>query len=709
MNHDQDIKRIIFLISFVLLVWIILVLRIIQIQIIDRGKYVEKAKIQYVQELKLAPRRGTIYDRNFDYLAMTKPIFSLGLDITSVKDPDYAAKKFADVLGGTKSYYYRQITNGNSFMWLKRNVADKAVHQLETFKLPGLRVIRELSRFYPKQKLAANAIGFTDIDLNGLSGIELTMNNTLTGTPGMAFYQKDATGKTLTELSSQIKEPKSGNDIVLTMDNAFQLIAQEELSYTISHYDAENGMVLITNPMNGEILAMAGIPTFDPNSAGDFPPNTWRNRIITDAIEPGSTIKPIFMSILLEEGLKKPDDMVFCENGKFKIYDNVVEDVEEYGWLTLRKVITKSSNIGMSKLALETDKDLLFRYLRDFGFGVIPGSDLAGEVAGELKNPVEWSRNTPLAISRGYEISVSPLQLAMAYGVIANGGRLLKPTFYYDEAEIEKKKLKKSSPVVLREVISKNTCDTLVSFLEEVVKDGTGARAAIPGVRVAGKTGTARKFDVERQAYSTNEYVASFIGFFPVENPTILIYIMIDKPKKEYLGGVVAASTFKRIAQRLLRTMEIEKSREVKKPILEIAEPTEEGDILLPNLVSKRFDVGKKILDQLGLDIKIANEGEIIVAQEPAAGTKIDTDTQVKLTLADIKKSKTNYTKVPKVVGLTIREAMNKFSIQNLQIVVQGSGRVVRQTPSPGEKIRIGARCIVECEPIVNLAEFESH
>ncbi len=707
MTHGNEIKRISFLLTLALLFWIILILWMAQLQLIDRGKYIQKAKSQYIMETKLASNRGNIYDRNAEYLAINRPALSVGVDVSKIKDPNYAAGKFAEILGGNQSYYLRQLTNGNHFIWLRRGIEDEIAPQFDSLKIEGIRIVNEMRRYYPHTRLAANLVGFTDVDLNGLSGIELTQDKLLRGHPGRAFRQKDALGKTFAGMSQSIQKPESGKNIIVTIDNTYQLFAEEELKYTINEHKAEGGIVIVTNPGTGEILAMAVSPSFDPNDAGNFPPGSWRNRSITDTFEPGSTFKPFFMSAILEEEIKNPDDIIFCENGKYKIYDREIEDVSGYGWLTLRKIIEKSSNIGMTKLAQEIKPDVIYQYARDFGFGVKTGIEIGGEVSGELKNTIEWSRSTPIALAMGYEVSATALQMAMAYGAVANGGKLLKPRIYLDDFVNNSSNGKNSKPKMIRQVISEETSKILCSMLEHVVDEGTGTHASIPGLRVAGKTGTARKYDVKKQGYSTKEFISSFIGFFPADNPQILITVIIDNPKKDYFGGIVSAPTFKRIAQRIYRTLEIDTGERIKVSPININQ-SQEIQIVMPDLTSKTIEVGKKILNGLGLDYHIENTGQIIANQIPVPGTKVEQNSLVRLTLKNMKKSNGKYTTVPKVVGLTIREALNKLTYENLNVIVQGSGRVVKQNPLAGERIRIGARCVIECEPTINLSEFRS-
>jgi cell division protein FtsI/penicillin-binding protein 2 len=714
MKYDKELNRIIFLVILTIIAPIFLIARMSQYQIFDRGKYLERAKDQYNSITELPPSRGTICDRQQNYLAVNRPVTSIGIDLNKVTNPEETAAKIADVLDRSRDYYYGLLTSGKNFAFLKRRSDKATLQRLKGSGVEGIREIPETMRVYPQRMATAHLVGFSDLDSRGLSGVELAKNSTLMGRPGYAFHVKDAKGSILTDLTNSIQQPEDGKNIMLTIDNTYQQFAMEELRFTINHFSAHSGIIIVTNPQTGELLALSIMPTFDPNQAGKFKIEAWRNRAITDAYEHGSTFKPIFMSAVLEEAIKKPDDIVFCENGKYKIYGEEIEDVHGYGWLTLRKIIAKSSNIGMSKIANEVKKDIIYRNCRDFGIGVKTGIELKGEVAGQLKNPVDWSNFTPMAFSMGYEVSATPLQMAMAYGVFANGGKLLKPLIYLGEYEGQAARPAHVEPVVIREFLSDSTRKTITSMLEEVVVDGTGKRAAIPGVRIAGKTGTCRKYNVEQQSYSSNEFMASFIGFFPVEDPQVLIYVMIDNPKDEYYGGIVAASTFKRLAQRIIRKMEIDSRAGFSPPKYAAQESgiqQEEQDdkmIRVPDLISKKADVGQKIVEENRLRIEFENDGDIIADQSPVPGTSVPQSAVVSVKMKKIDDSKGKYTTVPKVIGMTIREALNCLALENLHVIVQGSGRVVAQKPAAGSKIRVGAQCVIECAPLVDLADFRS-
>lgn len=672
----------------------------------------EKARNQYLYASELKPARGIIFDRKMRYLAINRNTWSIGVDVTKVVHPDSTAYHFSRLFNRSKHTFLEQLKGDRTFFWLARGVNEEIVNQLEGLKLPGVRIMKEPRRYYPQSRLAAQLVGFTDIDLKGLSGVELFMNKDLQGSHGLAVYQRDALGNTLSDPNYPSKKPKKGRNVILTVDNTYQWIAEEESQYVVDTFEADAATIIITNPATGEILAMAVKPDFDPNNAGRYSPGSWRNRAITDNYEPGSTFKPIVMSAILEEGLKSPEDLIYCENGKYKIYDRTIEDVKGYGWLSLAKVIKKSSNIGMAKLAKDVSKNLIYQYVRDFGFGVTTGIELPGETSGELKKTIEWSKFTSIGMSYGYGISVTPIQMAMAFGALANGGFLLKPKIYLGISEDTKFEAERIQPEVIRRIISDSTSKTIVRMLEDVVLDGTGRQAFVEGLRIAGKTGTTKKYDPQSKHYTENNFISSFIGFFPAESPQILVYVMVDNPKKAYLGGEVAAPTFKRILQRIFRIIEIEKNY-VARP--EPANNNGNGKhIHVPDLTNKRVQVAEEIIEKLSLKFVIENKGDIIVTQNPSPGTKVAAGTEIAVRLRDFNGNNGNnggkgeYTSVPNVVGLSLREALSRMSKQGLRVVIKGSGKVTHQIPDAGKMIRVGARCVVQCEPVVDLAEFRS-
>lgn len=710
-GRGKDIRRMSFVLILTLIFWAILIIRLIQIQLINKGKYIAMAKNQYLQEVKLETQRGVIYDRNLQCLAINEPALSLGVDLRKIGNPKIIAEKLNPILKKNEATLYRQLLSGRSFMWMERDVDRELADRVMLLKIPGIHVLNETKRVYPYKKVAAQVIGFTDVDERGLSGIEYTFNRQLQGTPGLMVMQKDARGQKITEVSYPTRPPMAGKNIITTLNYIYQSIVEEELRRSIESFGADGGIVVMINPQTAEVLAMASEPGFDCNDAGKYPPGRWRNRAITDVFEPGSTFKIVINSAILEEEIKQVDDVVDCGNGHFKVLDNIIKDYRAYQHLTVGDVLVYSSNIGMVKLSLQTDRKLIYKYARNFGFGIPAGIELGGEIGGELKNPVEWSEYTPAAMAMGYEVAVTPLQLAMAYAVIANGGYLLKPKIVLDVTDGVPAKITKIKPKVIRRVISDSTVATIRHLLEQVVERGTGTKAKIEGVRICGKTGTAHKYEPNVHGYSENEFIASFVGFFPADDPQVLICTMLDNPRTSYWGGEVAAPIFKRIVQRLINV----DSRLVHQKQAEPANMPRNGNgrmnfhiTKLPDFTNSQVDQAQKVLAQIGLQAEYENKGEVIAKQSPAPGTVYNDSTKIKFTLFDINKDIIGYRTTPRVIGLSLRDAVNRLTLANIRAVVKGSGKVIRQNPKPGERIKAGSHCVLECQPMIRLEAFQT-
>ncbi|NIY15664.1 MAG: penicillin-binding protein, partial [Nitrospinaceae bacterium] len=350
---------------------------------------------------------------------------------------------------------------------------------------------------------------------------------------------------------------------VLTLDEVIQYTAERELKKQVRDYQAKSGLAIVMDPYTGDLYAVASVPEFNPNNYSGYSSQTWRNDAVSSAYEPGSIFKPIVAAAVLEEGLAGPDDIFFCENGTFQVGGSRIGEAanHQFGWLTLQGIITKSSNIGAIKIAQTLGPKRLYDYIRKFGFGDKLGMDLPGEAVGTLRGLPQWSGLSLASISFGHEISVTPIQMVSAIGAIANGGVLMRPRL--TRALLKNGKIQKrfeAEPV--QEVISEATSREMITILKSVVKNGTGAKASIPGFEVAGKTGTAQKIDPHTQSYSKTKYLASFIGFVPADAPRLVILVMIDEPQKSYWGGEVAAPVFQRIARKTLRYLHIPSSRE---------------------------------------------------------------------------------------------------------------------------------------------------
>ncbi len=524
--------------------------RLAQIQIFDSEHYVKLGRQQYMQKYVLKANRGFIYDRANTPLALNKITYDVGVDRNFVKNPAGTSRKLAKLLKLNPLEIQNKLRKGRGFVMLARKVDEKIANEIQMLGQPGVKVAELSQRVYPLNEKLAQVIGFVDVDGHGLSGLELACDEYLSGVDGMSILQRDATGKAVMPIASRTLEGKSGHDLILTIDHLLQIIAEEELREGIAKYKARGGTVIIVNPNTGEILAMASAPSFDANYATKYNADAWRIRPITDLYEPGSTYKIVTMAAALGDGVKKMDDIIFCENGKYLLYGHEINDMQKMGWQSVKNVFVNSSNIGAAKIAREIGKNRLFVASRDFGFGNKTGIELPGEVSGMLKKPAEWSAFSIAAISYGHEVAATPLQIAMAYSAIANGGKLIKPAIVKEIRSKNEDELFNFRPQVVRTVLDSQTCEQMISILEQVVEKGTAQTAKIAGHKIAGKTGTAQKPRAGK--YSDSDFFASFVGFYPSRGAKILIYVALDEPRPVHSGGHVAAPVFRSILQRIL-------------------------------------------------------------------------------------------------------------------------------------------------------------
>jgi cell division protein FtsI/penicillin-binding protein 2 len=688
--------RLLFVKIIFLLAGAVLIARLVFIQIVKQEAYQAMAKSQHLSEIRIEAQRGLVYDRHLNLLALNEPCISVGADLRMITHRRQCAQRLAPLLGESSETLLARLNAGRDFVWLRRQVDFEVAEKIKSLKLAGVRVDKDSRRRYPHGELASHVLGHTDIDNRGIAGIELSLNEVLSGHSGRQTMQRDALGNRLPDVDVPVVSPKHGKNVILTLDHIVQTIAAEELRRSMESFEAGGGMVIISDPMTGEILAMDCAPGFDPNRAGAYSLDSRRNRAITDLYEPGSTFKVVTFSGILQEKLRSPDDVIFCENGKLRLYDHEIEDLKKFGNLTVREVLKYSSNIGAIKLAQILGNEKLYQYARDFGFGVESRMKLDGEVAGFLKHPVGWSGTTRASFAMGYEVSVTALQMVMAYGAIANGGHLLEPQLIAGMMDDDGHSQLTTQPKVVRRVISRSVAYTMTTMLEKVVSDGSGQLAAIEGVRIAGKTGTAHKPLRHGRGYARDDYNSSFIGFFPVNEPRYLIFVLLENPRTTYWGGMVAAPTFQRIAQRLLR----QPSQEARPRDDRLETVVSFKTTTVPDCVSRPREVVDGMLRNLDLKAEWNGKGDIVAQQQPPAGAVVKSGSKVTLDLLNDSKATT---RLPNVVGLTLREALRQLSLAGVEATVHGSGRVWRQTPQAGAAIRPGMRCVLECQarPVV--------
>ncbi len=527
--------------------------RLLFIQIFRSSYLTSIAKKQHNQFVELEPRRGTIYDCNFKAQAFNLSMDSLYAEPNSIKEKDkgYIIDKLMPILGTDRAYLYDRLYRKKAFIWLARKLPPEKSEAIKALKLKGLGFMKETKRIYPNSYLASHIIGFSGMDNQGLEGIERDFDKYLKGSEGWAVFLRDARQKKL-DIWEKMVLPVDGMDIVLTIDEVIQYIAERELDKAFKAFHAKGASIIVMDPHTGRILAMASRPTYDMNNYSSSGRDSIRNRSICDLFEPGSVFKIVTASAALEEKRITEEDKIFCENGSYRIGGRILHDHRSHGVLTFKEVIEESSNIGTVKVAQLLGPDKVYQYLKAFGFGAKLGIDLSGEISGMIKPPRAWSKTSISAIPIGQEVGVTALQLASAISVIANGGQLMKPYIIDSIRDKDGRIIKQNKPVLIRKVISVDTAMRIKKILTGVVEEGTGKLAKVSGFSAAGKTGTAQKIE-PNGAYSHSKFVASFIGFAPAEDPILAIVVTVDEPRPYYFGGVVAAPVFQKVAGDAIR------------------------------------------------------------------------------------------------------------------------------------------------------------
>ncbi|HUV77419.1 MAG TPA: penicillin-binding protein 2 [Desulfobacterales bacterium] len=526
------------------------------LQIFCRSWLSEKAANQYEVSLKSSGKRGTIYDRNLREMAVSIDVTSIAAHPPQIKNPKAAAESLAEALKINRNVLAKRLTSEKKFVWIKRKVTPKEAEIVRNLNIDGLVFLSEHKRFYPNKTLASQLIGFTDIDDNGLEGIEFYCNDDLKGADSRYTVLRDAHGRGF-EAENITGSDSIGKNLVLTIDSNIQYIAEKTLAETVTKFSAKSGMAVVMATGTGAVLALAHFPFLNPNALNEFDQELWRNRVITDPFEPGSTMKIFSAAAAIESGSSSPNSIFYCENGAYRVGRHVVHDTHEYGWLSLQQIIKYSSNIGAIKFSTKTGSESLFRTLRNFGFGTKTGIDCPGETAGSLASFKKWTKIDAGTISFGQGISVSALQLIAATSAIANKGIFMKPYVVQAITDQNGRLIKSFAPSKGRRVISEKTAETLTRIMQTVTTEGgTGVNAALEGYSVCGKTGTAQKIG-KNGAYANGKYVSSFVGFVPSEHPKVAILVVIDEPKGQHYGGTVAAPGFRNIAQKTLAYMNI--------------------------------------------------------------------------------------------------------------------------------------------------------
>jgi cell division protein FtsI (penicillin-binding protein 3) len=634
------------------LVWLLILSRLFFIQVIKGAEYKNVALRQHQRHIRLPAKRGTIYDTKGRELVINLPVESFFAIPESVKNVSQVAGTFSS----SKSEYNRirgDLTERENFVWLKRKVRDAESRKIKRKRLKGVWVLGETQRYHLCEDLAEEVLGFTDIDNRGLGGIEYQYDRCLSGRDGRAIFQRDGRRNSYQIAEYPLERPEDGRSLVLTIDVELQSIVEQELKKGIELTQAYGGTALFMNPKTGEILAMAycgaddGLPV--------------KNRTIGDSFEPGSTLKIITAAAALEEGILSPEDSIFAENGKFRVGRRTIHDVKRYKWLSFRESVMYSSNIALSKIAMMVGKDRLHQYICDFGLGQKTGIDLPGEESGYVSPPQGWRDFVLSCVGFGQGISLTALQLVRAYSAIANHGVLMKPFVVRAILDTDGDTLRWFGPQPVRRVVSEKTAHLLVDFMKGVVSFGTGQKAKLEGLDVGGKTGTAQKAKPGGGGYEEDSYIASFIGFFPAENPQMVGLITLDSPQEEHLGGLTAAPVFRSATERILSLT---------------------GESLLMLRPERILTTSAQ-----------ATESDSI------GGRLRQAHSQPSNLFSALESSLEDMVMVPDVRGLTAREAVRELAFCGLGSRLEGSGIVIKQMPQPNTEVPKDKVCVIRCEP----------
>lgn len=542
---------------FIFSLFLVILYQFVQLTVIRKPALEAVAQKQHRLTVEIPPRRGRILDRQGKELAINLKVPSIYAvpRLIGNEEKRGLAEKVAKILDLPADFVRERLLRDKAFVWLKRKVTYDMAKQIERLSHPGLGILEEYKRFYPQGELLAHVLGFTDIDNHGLEGLEIFLNRELQGRPGRRYTKRDALGREIKAFEIKTIPAVHGNRVFLTIDHYIQYLTERALERSFVEYNAVGAWAIVMEAKSGRILAMVNRPTYDPNRFSQSTVASRRNRAITDMYEPGSVFKIVAASAVLNEGLAMPSTEFFCEKGEYPYGSHVLHDVHPYGHLTLADIIVKSSNIGTIKMAALLEPEVFYSYIKAFGFGRPTGIDLPGEASGVVPPPAVWSGTSPFNIPIGHEILVTAIQLTTAMAVIANGGDLVRPYIIEKIEDQEGVIIHQKRPHVRRRVIRPEVAHVMRDILRRVVEEGTGKKAGIDSIPVAGKTGTAQKVLENGKGYSHTNFVATFSGFAPADDPILVMTVVVDDPHPLYYGGTVAAPVFREVMKPALFRM----------------------------------------------------------------------------------------------------------------------------------------------------------
>lgn len=688
------------------LVWAVLagltalvVMRAWQLQIVAGGRYDDASRRQALTSAHITAKRGVIKDRGGAELAISVDVDSIYAEPRRIEDVPGTARLLAPILGTTAKKLEGRLAQKRGFVYLKRRVSPEIAAKVRGLAVAGIATRAEPRRFYANRELGAHVLGFIDSEGVGRTGIERAFDEALRGKSYEVPGLRDALGNKAFVEGFVPQAVLEGDDVILTIDRHIQHAAELELERAVTESGGSAGVALVLRPSTGEVLGLASYPTFNPNNLRGSRPTEQLNRALSAVYEPGSTLKMVTIAAAVEEGLLTPADRLDCENGRWSVGGHTIGDAQhKYGVLTVPEVMKHSSNICAAKIGLLLGRERLHRWLVAFGFGRATGIELPGELPGLMREPKTW-RDIELAnIAFGQGIAATPLQIAQAATVLANGGLWVEPHLLLatvDKAGHERR----FEPKPAVRVVSPRTATRLTKMMIDVTeKGGTAEAASIPGFKVAGKTGTAQKIDPVTKAYSRSLYVASFVGFVPAERPEVLVMVLVDEPSRVIYGGQAAAPAFRKIAMAALSALSVfpedESAREAflatyRQSVVPSANESSEVDEIQ---IDKDLSSRAQAVLGLGSDAAPSGPGEPAMPFET-------TLSPAEADLTNPARGESAPGRMPNFAGLQVHEVINRSAEVHCDLVLSGTGRVVRQTPPAGAAIEAGERCELELRP----------
>jgi cell division protein FtsI (penicillin-binding protein 3) len=747
------------LICLFFLLWALAIAaRLYWLQVVRHQEFIERAQRQQQRTFEVAPRRGVLYDRNLHELAMTVQVDSIYAAPTEIDDKQSAAHALAALVHTdpedaqtTEEQIAGRLTSGHNFAWVARrvtpDVAARVKDLIKSGTVKGIYFQKEFQRFYPDNEIAAQVLGYVGTDDNGLGGLEQKFEAQLHGVPGRMYTAMDARRRVL---GSSEHEPEPGQNLVLTIDENIQFLAERALDHAMQRTQAANGTVVVQDVHTGQILALAIRPTFNPNFSRRTTPELLRNHAVSDVYEPGSTFKLVTYSAALEQGVTSPDDMIDCQGGQITLAGRVIHDDKSdrgLGRITVTQALAKSSGVAAIKLALKVGQDSFYRYIRDFGFGARTGAEMPGETRGLLRPVNRWGPSSIGSIAIGQEIAVTPLQLVSMVSTIANGGVYLPPHVLMpgqvdgatngqataaQRAAIALQaspfkpgaELPNPLPAGAHRVLSTLTAAQMRKMMESVVLYGTGKEAQLNGYSSGGKTGTAQKIDPATGLYSKTLHVASFAGIAPVNNPVIAVAVIIDSPKGDYYGASVSAPVFAEVAQQILEYLGVphdidlrapRASSKADAPVAEDDAHEQSGDIgalyaaanELPSDDPLHAGAGQtgtanptstqpaKHAANSAPDAKAKPGGVQTASNAPQPAPPAARAPEQQSTAVMVVDPKT--LRVPSLIGLPVRKVIELAGAAGLEVQITGNGTVREQAPAPGTMVAPGTQIVARC------------